>query len=63
LPAREVAAKTELVKKAWNEAGCQLPYMGFNLLPLSVIPEFRLTDRGLVKVSTVEQIPLWIPAA
>jgi adenine deaminase len=24
--------------------------MGFNLLPLSVIPEIRLTDKGLVLV-------------
>jgi adenine deaminase len=62
LPAREVAEKTSHLKKAWIAAGCRLPYMGFNLLPLSVIPEFRLTDRGLVKVSTMEIIPLWHPA-
>lgn len=62
LPAREVARQTGLLKKAWNEAGCRLAYMGFNLLPLSVIPELRLTDRGLVKVSTMEQIPLWSKA-
>jgi adenine deaminase len=61
LPAREVAAQTDHLKKAWTAAGCQLAYMGFNLLPLSVIPEFRLTDRGLVRVSAMEIIPLWRP--
>ncbi len=61
LPAREVAAQTETLKKAWTEAGCQLAYMGFNLLPLSVIPEFRITDRGLVRVSTMEILPLFVP--
>jgi adenine deaminase len=62
LPAREVAAKTSRLKDAWQKIGCKIPYMGFNLLPLSVIPELRLTDRGLVRVSTAEQVPLWSPA-
>jgi adenine deaminase len=32
---------------------------GFNLIPLSVIPELRITDRGLVHVHRMEVIPLW----
>lgn len=53
-----VAAEATALKKAWGEAGCTLPYMGFNLIPLSVIPEIRLTDKGLVTVPEMEIIPL-----
>ena len=45
-----VAEQTTALKEAWSSVGCSLPYMGFNLLPLSVIPEIRLTDKGLVMV-------------
>jgi adenine deaminase len=55
--AGEVALESAALKKAWTEAGCILPYMGFNLLPLSVIPEIRLTDRGLVTVPGMEIVP------
>ncbi|MBC2605433.1 adenine deaminase [Pelagicoccus albus] len=55
----DVAADTSELKKAWNEMGCTLPYMGFNLLPLSVIPEIRLTDKGLVLVPQMEIVPLF----
>ncbi len=54
-----VAAETRQLKQVWTEAGCLLPYMGFNLLPLSVIPEIRLTDRGLVTVPGMEIVPLF----
>jgi adenine deaminase len=54
-----VAAKTTVFKKVWDEMGCTLPYMGFNLLPLSVIPEIRLTDKGLVLVPQMELVPLF----
>ncbi len=56
--ATQVAAETIKLKKAWNELGCTLPYMGFNLIPLSVIPEIRITDKGLVTVPQMEQLPL-----
>ncbi len=59
LRATGVAAATTALKAAWIEAGCTLPYMGFNLLPLSVIPELRLTDKGLVKVPEMELQPLF----
>jgi adenine deaminase len=54
-----VAAKTTIFKKVWDEMGCTLPYMGFNLLPLSVIPEIRLTDKGLVLVPQMKLVPLF----
>ena len=54
----EVAAETKTLKKAWDEAGCLIPYMGFNLIPLSVIPEIRITDMGLVTVPQMQLVPL-----
>ena len=54
-----VAEESSELKKAWSELGCTLPYMGFNLLPLSVIPEIRLTDKGLVTVPDMELLPLF----
>ena len=45
--ARDVAAETTRLKQAWREAGCTLPYMGFNLIPLSVIPRDPDHRQGL----------------
>ena len=57
--ASQIALETKSFKKSWIEAGCTLPYMGFNLLPLSVIPNFRLTNKGLVDVNSMSIIPLF----
>jgi adenine deaminase len=57
--AGEVAAATTRLKRAWKAAGCALPYMGFNLIPLSVIPEIRITDKGLVTVPATRIVPLF----
>jgi adenine deaminase len=54
-----VAAQTTRMKRAWKAAGCRLPYMGFNLIPLSVIPEIRITDKGLVTVPGMRVLPLF----
>jgi adenine deaminase len=59
LRAKEIAKLTTKLKKAWQAAGCVLPYMGFNLIPLSVIPEIRITDKGLVTVPGMEILPLF----
>jgi adenine deaminase len=55
----EVAEEVRQLKKEWAEAGCTIAYMGFNLIPLSVIPEIRLTDKGLVLVPQMELAPLF----
>lgn len=55
----EVAAENRALKTAWQNAGCTIPYMGFNLIPLSVIPEIRITDKGLVKVPEMVLAPLY----
>jgi len=36
-----------------------MPYMGFNLIPLSVIPEIRITNRGIVLVPQMKILPLF----
>ena len=57
--ASEVARENEVFKKSWIDAGCSLPYMGFNLLPLSVIPNFRITNKGLIDVNSMHIEPLF----
>jgi adenine deaminase len=57
--APDVARETTRLKRAWRGAGCKLPYMGFNLIPLSVIPELRITDKGLVTVPGMRILPLF----
>jgi len=54
-----VAEQMKVLKQAWNEAGCIIPFMGFNLIPLSVIPEIRITDKGLVTVPGMASLPLF----
>jgi adenine deaminase len=54
-----VAKETTALKKAWVASGCTLPYMGFNLIPLSVIPEIRITDKGYVTVPGMQILPLF----
>jgi adenine deaminase len=58
----EVAKEVKLLKIEWEKAGCTIPYMGFNLIPLSVIPEIRITDKGNVLVPQMEIQPLFEPA-
>ena len=54
-----VANENKNFKKFWKKYKCSIPYMGFNLLPLSVIPEFRLTNKGLINVNNMKIIPLF----
>ncbi len=54
-----VAEAMRELKVAWQRAGCAIPYMGFNLIPLSVIPQIRITDKGLVLVPEMRQVPLF----
>ena len=57
--ANEVAKENKLFKDHWIKSGCTLPFMGFNLLSLSVIPNFRITNKGLVDVNSMKIIPLF----
>ncbi|MGB9718850.1 MAG: adenine deaminase [Thermoproteota archaeon] len=49
-PVQEVAAKVEKLSEAWRQLGCLTtrPFMTMSLLALPVLPELRITDKGLI---------------
>jgi len=55
----DVADEVKALKVEWEKAGCTIAYMGFNLIPLSVIPEIRITDKGNVLVPEMAIQPLF----
>jgi adenine deaminase len=61
-PAREVAAALHRLESNLETMGVTLstPFMYLGFLALSVIPELRITDRGLVDVRSFELVPLEI---
>ncbi len=63
-PAAEVAAAAERLGKAMRAAGCTLnnAYMQHSLLALVVIPELRISDRGIIDVTRFEEVPLIVEA-
>jgi adenine deaminase len=60
LPAEEVAARVGALERAARELGVTLPsaFMAMSFMALSVVPELKLTDRGLVDVNRFELVPL-----
>lgn len=60
-PAREVAQKAQALVEAMAACGCRLnnAYMQHSLLALVVIPELRLSDKGLVDVRRFEVVSLF----
>ena len=56
----EVAERTRILEEAAGELGTTLPspFMAMSFLALSVIPELKMTDRGLVDVNRFELVPL-----
>ena len=57
-----VADEVKALKLEWEKAECTIAYMGFNLIPLSVIPDIRITDKGLVLVPEMQIQTLFEPA-
>jgi adenine deaminase len=55
-----VAAKAETILKGFRACGCSLnnPNMQLSLLALVVIPELRLSDKGLVDVTQFTFLPV-----
>ncbi|MCS7386379.1 MAG: adenine deaminase [archaeon GB-1867-005] len=51
--AEVLAEKIEKLNDAWRKLGCKMksPYMTMSILALPVIPELRITDKGLVDVN------------
>ena len=60
LPVEEVAARTHALERAAKDLGTTLPspFAAMSFMSLSVIPELKLTDRGLVDVKRFELVPL-----
>lgn len=60
-PLNEVASQWERVRLAAEELGCTLnePFMSLSFLALPVIPELKITDRGLFDVLLFEHVPLF----
>jgi adenine deaminase len=50
VPLTEVSDRVHELEEAWRELGCDLdsPFMTMSLLALAVLPELRVTNRGLV---------------
>ena len=61
LPAREVARKLGEVEAAAKSLGSELthPFMTLSFLGLTVIPELRITDSGLMSVSEWGIVPIF----
>ena len=57
-----VAAKAERLVAAMRECGCTLnnAFMQHSLLGLVVIPELRISDKGLIDVRTFEKVELFV---
>ncbi len=55
-----VAKKAETILKGFESCGCQLnnPNMQLSLLALVVIPELRISDKGLVDVTKFQFVPI-----
>jgi len=60
LPVEEVAAQVHRIGEAAKELGATLPspFMAMSFMALSVVPELKLTDRGLIDVDRFELVPL-----
>ena len=57
-----VAAKADKMMAAMKQCGCTLnnAYMQHSLLALVVIPELRISDKGLIDVTTFKPVDLFI---
>jgi len=58
--AKTVSHKMRQFKNALTELGCKLrePFMALSFLTLPVIPELRITDKGLVDVRKMQFVPI-----
>ena len=57
----EVNKKLHRLQTAIRKLGCSYdPFMTLSFIQLPVIPEIRITDKGIVKVSSQRIVPLWV---
>ncbi len=62
LPLEEVRTRIDQMTRAAHQLGCRLPdpLMTMSFLALPVIPELKLTDKGLVDVTQFKPVPLFV---
>ncbi|MBM7570635.1 adenine deaminase [Aquibacillus albus] len=55
-PLETVVKQVKQLEAAWKELGCPIhaPFMTFSLIALPVIPEIRITNRGIADVTTFQ---------
>jgi len=60
--AEEVSGAVRELGRAWRELGCNMmhPFMTMSLLSLPVLPELRLTDKGLVDTVNFRRVDLFV---
>jgi adenine deaminase len=61
-PLETLSAQIKALSLAAKSLGCTLaePFMALSFLSLAVIPELKLTDRGLVDVRLFAEVPLFV---
>jgi adenine deaminase len=61
-PLESLSTQIKTLSRAAESLGCTLPgpFMALSFLSLPVIPELKLTDRGLVDVRLFAQVPLFV---
>jgi len=61
-PLESLSTQIKMLSRAAESLGCTLPgpFMALSFLSLPVIPELKLTDRGLVDVRIFAQVPLFV---
>ena len=61
LPLREVRDRVQLLQEAARRLGCSLPdpFMALSFMALPVIPELKMTDKGLFDVGTFSHVALF----
>ncbi len=61
-PLESVSAHLKALSSVAKSMGCLLPepFMALSFLSLPVIPELKLTDKGLVDVGRFAEVPLFL---
>jgi adenine deaminase len=61
-PLEALSARLKTLSRAAQSLGCLVPepFMALSFLSLPVIPELKLTDRGLVDVRLFAEVPLFV---
>jgi len=61
-PVEKVSEQVKKLQEAWIELGCTIvsPFMTMSLLALPVLPELRITDKGLVDTQKFQFVNLFL---